>query len=301
MPTGTSLQPAHHGLTSGTEQGPPGQLSSPSLVSSSTQPHEIPDPSIPDDNAADIGMIALNATGEMRYLGPSSGAFFASYTSALVRSCISTQNLWNITTSTQQANAGKKDVVSVNDLGRLSAKDVNLFLRSYKMWIQPLYPVLNSDDLDMLVLRYNEGAEADNPDCGLGLEKSVELMLFYLVMALGAINDMNTVKQMRIQPEQDRLSDLSTPRPSSVSLCTRVLRLMDRNSQKLHPSVGLIQAILLISIYSSYGPIGSSQWQLAGLAMRVFLICSSFFLCPFPHSEQNIPEFQIVSVPNTQA
>ncbi|KAL7907628.1 fungal-specific transcription factor domain-containing protein [Trichoderma velutinum] len=117
--------------------------------------------------------------------------------------------------------------------------------------------------------KYNEGPDVDNSEYRRQPESATEMMLFYLVMALGAINAENTLKQMRGQPEQEKMFSISAPRPSPVSLCMRVLQLMDENFQKLHPSIRFIQIIVLISIYSSYGSIGSSQWQLAGLAMRM--------------------------------
>ncbi|KAL7941282.1 fungal-specific transcription factor domain-containing protein [Trichoderma barbatum] len=269
VPTGTSLQPAQGGLISGNEQGLPVQLSSPSLASSSTH-HEIQDLSAEVSRSSDIGILALNATGEMKYLGPSSGAFFAAYTSALARSCILTKNTWNSTSTAQHANTGlRADVSLVDSLVKFSSNDVNLFLQSYKMWIQPLYPILNSDDLDIIVSRYSEDPGVDSLNCEEWPERSTKLMLFYLVMALGAINATNTLKEFRRQLEQEELIDMQSTRPSPVLLCTQVLQLMDDNFQKLHPSVGFIQVILMISIYSSYGPIGSGQWQLAGLAMRM--------------------------------
>ncbi|KAL5083027.1 hypothetical protein Trisim1_002249 [Trichoderma cf. simile WF8] len=268
VPTGTLLQPAHDGLISGAEQGLTRQPSGP-LTPSDTR-DDIQDAPAEAGNAADIGMLALNATGEMRYLGPSSGAFFAAYTSALARSCITTQSSPNTASSTQNANSGRDtDTGFVSPTSRLSSSDVHLFSESYKMWILPVYPILTSDDLDMMVSRHNEGPELGNPECRQQPEVAIEMMRFYLAMALGAINAENTLKQMRGQPEQGKTFSTSTPRPSPVSLCMRVLQLMDENFQKLHPSVRFIQIIVLISIYSSYGSIGSSQWQLAGLAMRM--------------------------------
>ncbi|KKP06933.1 hypothetical protein THAR02_01014 [Trichoderma harzianum] len=267
VPTGTLLQPVHDGSIPGAEQGLTRQRRGP-LTPSDTR-DDIQDTPAEAGHAADIGMLALNATGEMRYLGPSSGAFFAAYTSALARSCITTQSSPNTTSSTQNANSGRNTETSfVSPTLRLSSSDVNLFSQSYKMWILPVYPVLTSDDLDKMVSRYIGGPDLDNSECRRQPETATEMMLFYLVMALGAINAENTLKQMRGQPEQEEMFSISTPRPSPVSLCMRVLQLMDENFQKLHPSVRLIQIIVLIAIYSSYGSIGSSQWQLAGLAMR---------------------------------
>ncbi|KAL7917604.1 hypothetical protein ACQKWADRAFT_28468 [Trichoderma austrokoningii] len=62
-------------------------------------------------------------------------------------------------------------------------------------------------------------------------------MIFYMIMALGATNAANTVQQFRTQSDQK--------------------------------IVGLIQVFVLIAIYLPYGSVGSSQWQLAGFAMRM--------------------------------
>ncbi|KAL7893521.1 fungal-specific transcription factor domain-containing protein [Trichoderma sp. SZMC 28014] len=102
-----------------------------------------------------------------------------------------------------------------------------------------------------------------------GSEKDIELMIFYMVMALGAINAANTIQQLRKESHHKDLSGFDASRPSPISLCTRVLQLIDYSSHILRPSVGLIQVFVLIAIYSSYGPTGSSQWQLAGFAMRM--------------------------------
>jgi hypothetical protein len=269
VPTGSSLK-----LESGefTERPAP----SPGIISPSTQSHE-QGRSTPAGDAADIGMLALNATGEMKYLGPSSGAFFAAYASALAKSCLSTKNFGNISLNSRQAEAsGVKRHRSANKPSSLSSDDIDLFLVSYKMWILPLYPVLNSDDLDMLVRRYTEEVgEDDSQSRQHGLEKSLELMIFYMVMALGAINAESTTQQVRSQSNQKDLSSIEASRQLPISLCTRVLQLIDYNSHMLRPSVSFIQVFVLIAIYSSYGPIGSSQWQLAGFAMRVLL--SLFF------------------------
>ncbi|KAL7953982.1 fungal-specific transcription factor domain-containing protein [Trichoderma compactum] len=109
-----------------------------------------------------------------------------------------------------------------------------------------------------MVSRYNEGPDLDNSECRRQPEIAIEMMLFYLVMALGAINVENTLKQMRGQPEQEKKFSICTP-PTIT---------------RLQPSIRFIQIIVMISIYSSYGSIGSSQWQLAGLAMRVCTISS---------------------------
>lgn len=265
MPTGSCLKSEGDDFT---EKSTP----SPGIISPGTQSHK-QDPSTPAGDAADIGMLALNATGEMKYLGPSSGAFFAAYASALARSCLSTKHFGSVSLSSQQGKVIREEGHrSANKPSSLSSDDINLFLISYKMWILPLYPVLNSDDLDMLIRTHTEetGEEDSHMRQG-GSEKDIRRMVFYMVMALGAVNAANTIQQARKQSRHKELLDFDASRPSPISLCTRVLQLIDYNSHVLRPSAGLIQVFILIAIYSSYGPIGSSQWQLAGFAMRVFL------------------------------
>lgn len=271
VPTGSSLKSEAGDFT---ERPTP----SPGTISPSTQSHD-QGSSTPAGDAADIGMLALNATGEMKYLGPSSGAFFAAYASALARSCLSTKNSENISLNSQQGETDREMVHrSADKPSSLSSDDINLFLISYKMWILPLYPVLNSDDLDLLIRTYaEETGEHDSQMRQGGSEKNIQLMVFYMVMALGAVNAANTSQQVRKQSRHKDLLSFEASRPSPISLCTRALQLIDYNSHILHPSVGLIQVFVLIAIYSSYGPIGSSQWELAGFAMRVLLSLTFLF------------------------
>ncbi|KAL6900582.1 hypothetical protein GGI43DRAFT_53246 [Trichoderma evansii] len=88
VPTGSSLKSQDRDRTEGSTL-------SPGIISPSTQSQEIQASSTPADDAADLGIVALNATGEMKYLGPSSGAFFAAYASALARSCFSMKSIYN--------------------------------------------------------------------------------------------------------------------------------------------------------------------------------------------------------------
>lgn len=96
--------------------------------------------------------------------------------------------------------------------------------------------------------------------------------LFYLVMALGAIHRANTIKQLQLDLFHSNLSDKAVPPAYLYSMASRYFHL---HLEQLRPSIWFIQIILLICIYTFYGPIGSSQWQLAGLAMRV-RSCSMF-------------------------
>ena len=137
------------------------------------------------------------------------------------------------------------------------------------MWVHPLYPLLETGELDGLVARCmaRQSGEATNPFQGQ------ELSIFYLVMALGAMNRSNTVKQLRLgcptATPSDRLVSAYLYSEASKHLTNSL------EHKQFRPSIAFIRIILLVCMYSSCGPIGSSQWQLAGLAMRV-RSCSMF-------------------------
>ncbi|KAL7917603.1 hypothetical protein ACQKWADRAFT_28388 [Trichoderma austrokoningii] len=151
VPTGSSLK-----SEGGDSTGRP--TLSPGIISPSTQSQE--QARTPAGDAVDIGMLTLNATGEMKYLGPSSGAFFAAYASALAKTCLSTKNA---SLSSQQSETDKEEGYRpANKPSRLPSDDINLFLVSYKMWIMPFYPVLNSSDLNRLIRRYAEEIGLDD-------------------------------------------------------------------------------------------------------------------------------------------
>ncbi|KAL3964903.1 hypothetical protein ACCO45_001907 [Purpureocillium lilacinum] len=84
-------------------------------------------------------------------------------------------------------------------------------------------------------------------------------------MALGAIHRANTIKQLQLDLFHSNVSDKAVPPAYLYSMASRYFHL---HLEQLRPSIWFIQIILLICIYTFYGPIGSSQWQLAGLAMR---------------------------------
>ena len=95
-----------------------------------------------------------------------------------------------------------------------------------------------------------------------------EMTIFYLVLSLGAANRMNTIEQLRNQSQQT--FEMMSPTASSPSyLYSLSLMCFDCVVDKLCSSLVYMQVILLICIYSSYRPVGSNQWQLSGLAMRV--------------------------------
>lgn len=163
--------------------------------------------------------------------------------------------------------------------------EIRLLLRSYKMWVHPLYPLLDLEVLDNLVARCTVLQANSYPHQSQGQEVSI----FYLVMALGATNYTNTLKQLNLDPAQARPSDSASSPTYLYSVASKYFL---SGEEQLRPSIVFIQIILLVCIYSSYGPIGSSQWQLAGLAMRVGALDPPFSL-PFTNIHTH---WQIVRV-----
>lgn len=213
-------------------------------------------------DAPETGLLALNATGELRYLGPSSGSFFASYAASLARSCVPSQNIRSHASSTTDDQISNERIVTVaNGNHVLSPEVIRLLTHSFRIWTLPLYPLFSNKDLGSLVARHENLHTTPRTEI---MERGCDLIIFYLVMALGAINASNTNKQ-----RPNASSQATHTIPSASILYAKALELFEHDVQHLRPSVVLIQILLLISIYSSYGPSGFSQWQLAGLAMRV--------------------------------
>lgn len=212
-------------------------------------------------DAPETGLLALNATGELRYLGPSSGSFFATYAASLARSCVPSQNVRSHASSTTDNQISPERTATVANVHHiLSSEAIRLLTHSFRIWTLPLYPLFSYKDLDSLVARCGSLQTTPRTE---NTEQSRDLIIFYLVMALGSINASNTIRQ-----RSDALSKPTHTVPSASLLYAKALELFEHDVQHLRPSVSLIQILLLISIYSSYGPSGFSQWQLAGLAMR---------------------------------
>ncbi|KAJ6447310.1 C6 transcription factor [Purpureocillium lavendulum] len=270
VPTGVQLQGMQS--TSNDPAGGISQLQSPrarraSVQGSSNGPGHATgsDAASPDRNESvpEISLLALNATGELRYLGPSSGAVFANYAMALVRSIAAS--------STKRRRHGPARAATETPLMSgdneqqhcLSPHETRLLLQSYNMWVHPLYPLLDPEFLDDLVSRCSAfPSSRDAPPA-----QGQELGIFYLVMALGSLNHTNTVKQLQLGPSTAVLSERAASPAHLYSEASR--HFVDSvEHMQLRPSISFIQIMLLVCIYSFSGPIGSSQWQLAGLAMR---------------------------------
>lgn len=273
LPTGTSLNArggqdddrnAHispvstHGLANISTTAPP------SVLSNTAETPVVND-------ASDANLLTLNATGELRYLGASSGAFFASCAAAFVRSSGSDSQ----SRTTAQGSAGRPParITSPPDAPiNLSWDEILLLLKSFEMWVHPLYPLMDPGALRDLVARHKNELSKDAPDGNiLSSLQRVEITIVLVVLALGATNRSNTLKQLHLTADDLLYRIPSTPAPSAESLCAAALRHLRSCQDTIQSSVQYVQMLLLFCIYSSYGPVGSSQWQLAGLAIRVSL------------------------------
>lgn len=222
------------------------------------------DSSLATISAPDISLLAFNATGETKYLGPSSGAFFAAYATAVVQSFKSCGDIRRRTFSLAPNSINSNGImVSPTEEPRsLSSSDIQRLLRSYQMWVDPLYPLLDPEFLEGLAVRCHGLQQISHDELAEVPTRYTDMTIFYLVMALGAANYDNTLKH-------DISQEQLIPKLSPSYFYSKAMQCFDQNPQRLQTNISTIQIILLISIYSSFGPVSSNQWQLAGLAMRV--------------------------------
>jgi hypothetical protein len=222
------------------------------------------------NDAPEASLLALNASGELRYLGASSGTFFASCAAALVRSSAANRQSRTQAPAETVRGAATTSRPTLDAPVSLSRDEIQLLLTSYEMWVHPLYPLFDPGTLRDLVNRYTDRLSNTPLVSGtLTVDQNIEMTILYVVMALGATNRSNTIKQLRLDCHSlaDRVG--SAPAPSPASLCAISLKHLDNCLEDLQSNVQYILMLLLFCIYSSYGPVGPSQWQLAGLAIRV--------------------------------
>jgi hypothetical protein len=206
----------------------------------------------------EISVLSLRSTADMHDVDSASGFFFKSYASHLAHSfgCSRAASLnepnWNATLRT------------------LTPETIILLLRSFQMWVQPLYPLLHHADLERLGVKYSDPQTLSTDDHPKDGDSDPDELVFCLVMALGAVCLPNTTKELRESPSREVQQSVNPIMCSANSIFSRALHLFDRcDGQGSRPTLGMIQCMLLVSIYGMYAPIGSSQWQLTGLAMRV--------------------------------
>lgn len=292
LPTGTSLQTQSRQETGGHNIAQPDSvLVSPSgSVPAGGSSTHTPSETLVMNDAPEASLLALNASGELRYLGASSGTFFASCAAALVRSSAANRQSRTQAPAETVRGAATTSRPTLDAHVSLSQDEIQLLLTSYEMWVHPLYPLFDPGTLRDLVNRYADRL-SNTPlvTSILTVDQHIEMTIVYVVMALGATNRSNTIKQLRLDrhPLADQIGSATAPAPAS--LCAVSMKQLEYCLEDLRSNVQYIRVLLLFCIYSSYGPVGPSQWQLAGLAIRVgpaisFLSCSKTALnysrCP---------------------
>jgi hypothetical protein len=220
-------------------------------------------------SAPEISMLALNATGETRYLGPSSGVPLASHAAATASSMASCGSSMQINASVTSRNGvHSRPAVILTDQDKVQDEaEVDVLVRSYQTWIQPLYPLFEMETLYASMRAMRELEAAGIPDPDRTCECRLQMAEYYLVLALGAIHHGRSTEQRRVDAEN--LRSQSEPRRDPARLYLKSLEYFNTYSGGLPSSIPIIRVILLMCIYGFNGKVGNSQWQMAGFAMRV--------------------------------
>jgi hypothetical protein len=229
--------------------------------------------------APDISLLALNATGELRYLGPSSGSFFAKYASNFARSL-----LLEDTKRVSQAGSQPPNPSTIGERLHLPAIDTGAdtmryltprmsryLLNCYLNWVQPMFPLLDQSYTKVVLEPFSTNQNQQDDITAPGHESQRLIMIIYLlVLALGAVHvtphDHDTEEQACYLEYQDAFS---SKKLSPDLFFVEALNHLDLISQVMQPSIPLIQIILLVCIYGGYKPSGNRQWKLSGIAIRV--------------------------------
>lgn len=220
-------------------------------------------------SAPEISMLALNATGETRYLGPSSGVPLASHAAATASSMVSYGSSMQINASATSRNGvHSRPTIALTDQDKVQDEaEVDVLIRSYQTWIQPLYPLFEMETLRAVMHGMREQEAAGIPEPDRTAECRSQMAEYYLVLALGAIHYGRSTDQSRTNTED--LRSQPGPRRDPARLYLKSLGYFNIHSGGLPSSIPMIRIILLMCIYGFNGKVGNSQWQMAGFAMRV--------------------------------
>lgn len=219
------------------------------------------------DIAANVAVLSLNATGEMRFMGGPSGVLFSRLIASTVKKYLyntdleqneEIQSRWLLSSQGPVPYIHHDDSYGSGDAQTIPPLETaKSYLTTYMQWVHLTYPIFHQATLDSLVCLVYE-----NPST---LSAS-QWTIFYLVMATG-------------EWHQNHLTEVSgPPGTSAVELFNKAMAWFDR----VLPLDGMegLQIVLLLAIYSSYRPTGSSQWHLVGIAMRVCFFVLLFALSP---------------------
>lgn len=222
-------------------------------------------------SAPEISVLALNATGEARYLGPSSGIPFTGHAAAITRRLMSDRAHEHDRRTSRNCNQSQISLALTDQDRVYEDEEVQELVRSYVKWIQPLYPLFDSKTLEATVKTCQELEATDEHRHDPSAQRALNMAEYYLVLALGAIHSGNTNNEAVREEHSRDTSRLSSPKRDPTRLYLKSLEYFDLGSTDLQSSILLIRVILLMCIYGSHGKVGLGQWQLAGLAVRVSL------------------------------
>lgn len=250
IPTGTTMEPSAGSFISVGRQSLSGTPDSSSTRNPQPGQGNDSPPGSQSVQASDIGLLALNATGELRFLGPSSGSSFLALASNHVRAVLGKPPP-DSARRTRQHDEEKNHAEAIS---RLTREHCDELLQSYLNWVHNLYPLFEQKQLNELVDdHFKESAEETT-------KSSMSACIFFLVMALGAVNINYRSARARGGSEDVQ--------PSATQFYLAAVEILDNMRPMPTASIPLIQVVCLACIFGAYRPVGSSQWQLAGLAIR---------------------------------
>ncbi|KAG9828035.1 hypothetical protein KCU63_g15464, partial [Aureobasidium melanogenum] len=278
VPTGTRLEPARH-LEDGAyeaEQLDNLERHDQTGSESITEQEAMADQSLENDDdfsaaisAPEISVLALNATGETRYLGPSSGIPFTGHAAAITRRLVSSRVSEHVRTTSENMTQSQISFALTDQDRVFDGGEAEGLVESYLRWIQPLYPLFEAETLKATVRTCQELEAANEHGHDHSPEHALKMAEYYLVLALGAIHD-GTIDEQVVRGTQSRdLLRRSSPKRDPVRLYLKSLEYFELGSSNLQSSIFLIRVILLMCIYGSHGKASLGQWQLAGLAVRM--------------------------------
>lgn len=222
-------------------------------------------------SAPEISILAFNAIGETRYLGPSSGVPFAGHAAAMARHFTNRSSPLGPIDSPSNNGPPLASITLLTDHDVVQdVEEVEALVHLFRTWTQPLYPLLEVETLHASMMNCRElETVVRNDGHSLTFAQSLQMAKYYLVLALGAMHD-GSATDGTAQTGQSRESQRrSYPRRDPARLYLKSKEYFDIGNGNTESSIPLIQVVLLMCVYGSHGKVGFSQWQLAGFAMRV--------------------------------
>ncbi|KZF21948.1 hypothetical protein L228DRAFT_268457 [Xylona heveae TC161] len=231
----------------------------PSVSSNEEQPER------PHDVDPNISLLVLNATGEVRYLGASSGSFLAKYIANVAQSSLSRNHRLCFSSEgreTPLVSNSNRDSVFIPTNWRTS-ETFPFLLRCYMRWVNSIYPLFSDDYITML--------ESFSSSSSLPEKNGDVAVIFYLVMSIGAIHSEQAHLLNDIQGDTGipAYQDASSHGLSAETLYQNATTLLESQIKGLTPRINLVQILNLISIYASHRPSDNKQWHVGGIAMRL--------------------------------